>query len=62
MTGLDRARAVQAASLLATIVFFVLGFAVHGWAWAWIVFLVVPLVTVLTRPSGEASRERDRRP
>ena len=29
---------------LATIAFFIIGFALHGWAWGWIVFLIPPMI------------------
>lgn len=60
---------------LATIIFLVLGFVFHAWAWAWLVFLVPGLVRTwqsvgqgdagsapVARPLPSASHEGDEPP
>jgi hypothetical protein len=42
-------RLVAVTPILAAVIFFVLGFTVHGaWAWAWLVFFAVPIVAILS--------------
>ncbi len=47
--------------ILATILFFVCGFAFDGWAWSWVFFLLVPLAGAVLGPSLNASRSERRR-
>jgi len=53
MNASTTGRIRQATPLVATLLFFVLGFAFDGWAWAWLVFLVVPIVYVFLRPDKD---------
>lgn len=50
--GLSKQQIRTLTPLLATILFFVCGFALDGWAWSWIFFLLVPVVMVVTSTSG----------
>ena len=55
--GLSRAKIMAITPLLATIAFFVCGFAFRGWAWAWVFWLSVPIMGILTRDDdGDGSR------
>lgn len=49
---------------IAVVVYLVLGFVFHAWAWSWIVFLIVPIVSTLVGggdPWAGRQRNRDRR-
>ncbi len=49
---LDRMGGVMAAAMpVATIVFILLGFLAHAWAWAWVVFLIPPALMAYRRGS-----------
>lgn len=47
-TTLDRLEAIS--KPLAVVIFLVCGFALRGWAWAWIVFLVPGILHAWNRP------------
>ena len=46
----DRMSGLMAISVpLATLAFFILGFTTGGWGWAWIVFLIPPILRAYER-------------
>lgn len=47
--GVSRQQVMALTPILATIAFFVCGFAFGGWAWAWLFWLAVPVVGIITR-------------
>lgn len=59
--GLSRSKIMAATPILATIGFFVCGFAFNGWAWAWVFWLAVPLVGILTSDDDDQKRLRRER-
>ncbi len=48
-TGVERTKAITMLSLvvLAAGIFLVLGFTLNGWAWAWQVFLLIPVAAII---------------
>lgn len=57
-SGLSRAKIMAITPLLATIAFFVCGFAFDGWAWSWIFWLSIPIMGILTRDDDGGSSRR----
>ena len=44
--------------IVCVVVFLGLGFLVNGWAWAWVVFLAVPIAFLLVYGPRDRSRRR----